>query len=157
MSSALVPNVELRHPVIGESRRELARYDRHREIREQQAQVRHLALVGSSEVDTSIRLGVCDRTVHRIRHRDELNDYRPPLPEPAVSDQRAEQLEGTAEFALHLAFLLRDEDPNLVWEVLSRLDRQQLQELAVIALAAVPINATREELYAWVEQLPGAC
>ncbi|OBJ65951.1 hypothetical protein [Mycobacterium asiaticum] len=151
----MMPNVELRHPVIGESRRELARYDRHREIREQHERVRHLALVGCSEVDSADRLGVCDRTIHRIRHRAEPDDYRPPLPEP--TDERAEQLEGTAELALHLSFLLRDEDPNLVWEVLGRLDRRRLQELTVIALAAIPLDMSRDELYSWVEQLSGAC
>lgn len=156
MTSAFMPAVERRHPIIGQCRSELALFDRHRDAREQHEQVRHLALVGESEVSTSVVVGVTDRTVHRIRHREPADDYRPPLPEPDVSDERIAELEGAAELALHLALLLRDEDPNLVWAILSRLSRRQLQEMLVIALATVRPDATAAELFDWVEDLPAA-
>lgn len=156
MTSAFMPAVERRHPIIGQCRSELALFDRHRDAREQHEQVRHLALVGESEVSTAVVVGVTDRTVHRIRHRESADDYRPPLPEPDVSDERIAQLEGAAELALHLALLLRDEDPNLVWAVLSRLSRRQIQEMLVIALATVRPDATAAELFGWVEDLPAA-
>lgn len=156
MTNAFLPAVEIRNPIIGKCRNELGLYDRHRDARERHEQARHLALVGQSEVSTAAVLGVCDRTVHRIRHREAPADYRPPLPNPDVSDERAAQLEGTAELALHLACLIREEDPNLVWSVLSRLPRRQLQELLVVTLSAVPVSATAAELFAWVEGLPAA-
>ncbi len=156
MSGAFLPSVEVRNPLIGQARSILGLYDRHRDERELHSQVRHLALVGRSEVSSSAIVGVCDRTVHRMRHREPPEDYRPPLPDPEVSEERAAELEATAELALHLAFLIRDEDPNLLWEFLSRLDRRRLQELAVITLAAVPVDAALSDLYSWVADLPAA-
>lgn len=146
------------HPAIAASRTELALYDRHRDSREQHLRARHLASVGTSDAEAAAILGVCDRTVHRIRHRETPAPHRPPLPDPTtVSDARATELEDTAQLALNLACLLREEDPNLVWGALSRLTRPQLQELTVIALAAVPIDGwSASELFAWVHNLPAA-
>lgn len=147
--------VEKLTPVLQQVRSELAYFDRHREEHERDRMVRHLALVGHSESQIAVAVGVSDRTVARIKHLG-LESERPTLPTSAVTDERAEQLERTAALVSHLAFLLRDEDPNLLWGFLSRLDRGQLQELAVVALAAIPIDATTDELFAWVNALPAA-
>jgi hypothetical protein len=54
---------------------------------------------------------------------------------------------------MDLACRLRDEDPQLVWEALELLDRSDLQELAVTALAALPVDSEISELFGWVEGL----
>ena len=144
------------HAAITASRRELAHYDRTRETREQHFRVRHLASVGNSDAETAVMLGICDRTMHRIRHREPPAPHRPALPHPD-DDARAAELDDTAQFVLNLACLLHEEDPNLVWGALSRLTRRQLQELAVVALAAIPINGwSATELFDWIHNLPAA-
>ncbi|OBK22528.1 hypothetical protein [Mycobacterium asiaticum] len=144
------------HPALRGARNALRHFDTDRDLHERRDRVHHLTRIGLSDDQIAARLDITDRTV--VRHRG-----KPPAPQrprlydgARVTDERARQLEDTADFALHLATVLRDEDPTVVWGSLCRLDRRQLQELAAVALAAIPVDMTRDELLAWVNQLPAA-
>lgn len=144
------------NPALRAVRQHLAHYDRNRDDLDQERRVRHLALVGASEVETAAVTGISASAIGRIRNREPEPD-RPGLPDSRVTDARAAELEDTADLALHLAMLLREEDPNLAWGTLSQLSRRQLQELTVVALAAIPINElSSRKLLAWVTDLPAA-
>jgi hypothetical protein len=131
------------HPTLKAARRELEHFDAHRELYERRQRVHHLTRIGG-------------RTV--ARHRDRPAPPQRPLlyDGAAVTDERAQQLEDAAELALHLAAVLREEDPTVVWGALSRLNYRQVREIAVIALAAIPVEMTQAELLAWVMDLPAA-
>lgn len=117
--------------------------------------VRRMADTGMSSTEIAAACGITRRAVDRLRAKDEPPG-RPTLPDSRVTDERAAELEDTAHLVTHLAFLLRDEDPNLTWGALCRLSRRQLQEFAVVALAAIPVEETEEDLYRWVTALPAA-
>lgn len=144
------------HPALRAARSELQHYETNRDLYERRDRIHHLAAIGLSDPEIAERVGVVDRTV--IRHRQAPpSPQRPRLYDGAgVSDERAQQLEDTADLALHLAAILRDEDPTVVWGSLIRLGHRQLQELAVIALSAIPVDMSRDELLAWVNDLPAA-
>lgn len=144
------------NPALRATRQHLAHYDRNRDDLDQERRVRHLALVGASEVETAAVTGISTNTVNRICNRPPEPD-RPQVPDGRVTDARAAELEDTADLALHLAMLLRDEDPNLAWGTLCQLDYRRLLELTITALAAIPINdLTPRKLFAWVNDLPAA-
>lgn len=138
---------------LREARIELAQFDTNRDQYELRRKVHHLTREGRSAQDIAAALGVTDRTVDRHRMKP-LPPQRPRLYDgQTVSDQRATDLEQCVDLALQLAAVLRDEDPTLVWGSLIRLDRRKLQELTVIALAAIPVDQTRQQLYGWIEGL----
>lgn len=56
----------------------------------------------------------------------------------------------------NLAAQLRDEDPAVVWDYLETLSGWELQRIAMIALAAVPVESPISEIFDWVTELPGA-
>lgn len=141
---------------LREARSELKHFDTNRDLYERRDRVHHLTRLGLSEEEISLAIGLSDRGVARHRAKPP-SPQRPRLYDGAsVSDDRAADLEGGVELVLQLATILRDEDPALVWGSLIRLDRRKLQELAVIALAAIPVDQTRQQLYAWVSGLPAA-
>lgn len=149
------------HPALIKARRDLAYFDTWRDTFELRDRVHALIRLGLTTDEIAKRLGVSDRTVQRLKHREPA-PQRPQLP-AGVDDSRAGEIEKTALLALRLAEILRDEDPNLVWTALSKLDRQALQELAVIALAAVQVpfgaesaEAVAEQMFSWVLELPVA-
>lgn len=145
-----------KHPALRGARRELARFDSNRDRYERRDRVHHLTRIGMSADEIAPIIGVTDRTVDRHRAKP-ATPQRPRLYDgAAVSDERAEDLEDGADLTLHLAAVLREEDPCLVWSTLTRLSRRKLQELAVIALAAIPVDMTQAELLAWVNALPAA-
>ncbi len=142
-----------KHPALRAARSELRHFDTYRDLYELRGKVQHLTQVGQSAEEIAVTLGVSDRTVQRHR-------LQPPPPQrpllydgASVSDERAEDLEAGADLALYLASVLRDEDPLVAWGTLSRLDRRKLQELTVIALCAINIHATKEQLLGWVRRL----
>lgn len=144
------------HPALRGARNALRPYDTDRDLHERRDRVHHLTRIGKSADEIAEIIGITDRTVNRHRAKPPA-PQRPRLYDGArVTEERAQQLEDTADFALHLATVLRDEDPTVVWGSLCRLDRRQLQELAAIALAAIDVDMTRDELLAWVNQLPAA-
>lgn len=66
------------------------------------------------------------------------------------SRSRQQHLEGVAIQAMNLAVMMRDEDPQLVWDVLTRLDDHQVRELAAVALAGLPVEGRVSEVFEWV-------
>lgn len=127
--------------------REVARVnpDRADMIRE----VHRLTEAGVSAENIGVLVGLSARHVVRIRQHQfqaaELPRYR-----YDDSEQRAEHLEQLVDTAVELAVRMRDEDPGLVWEVLSRMDRQHLIELTQVCLAGIPIDQTKQDLWGWM-------
>lgn len=60
-----------------------------------------------------------------------------------------------AQTVLHLASLLRDEDPAWVWAHVERTEPAELRRMLMTALAAIPVDQrTRDQLFEWVKELP---
>ena len=51
---------------------------------------------------------------------------------------------------MNLAVMMRDEDPQLVWDVLPRLADHQVRERAAVALAGMPVEGRVSEVFEWV-------
>lgn len=64
--------------------------------------------------------------------------------------------EKRAKVIADLANQVQDEDPAIVWEVLTSMPADELQRLLVFALAAIPTDQTVDQMFAWVRQLPVA-
>lgn len=133
---------------INEGRKEYRRFDWNRDRDEVVTEIHRLTRAGVSAKTIAGLVGMSDRNVQRIRSKGEPHAGRDRFD---VSDTRAQQLDRTADAVLDLACMVRDEDPQLVWDILCRLDRQPLQEMAVICLAAVPVERPKSELFAWIE------
>ena len=111
------------------------------------SEVHRLTKAGVSAMAIATLLGISHRQVQRIR------GCTPPTQrfyEFKTSDNRARELERTAEAAIDLACRIRDEDPQLVFRSLDLMDRQALMELAMILLAGFPIDLTVDEIFEWV-------
>jgi transposase len=146
----------IEHPALRESRHDIAQFDRHRDRFDRRTQVNRLDRINMPGSEIAARLGVTERTVERDRQRNRAEGVpqRPRLYNPELADdQRVAELEAATDLALRLAAVLRDEDVTIVWGALSRLDRRKLQELAVIALAAIPVDHTPTQLLGWVTEL----
>jgi hypothetical protein len=63
---------------------------------------------------------------------------------------------GRAHIVANLAAGVQDEDPTVVWDYLTALPANELQRLMMLALAAIPIDQTVAEMFAWVTELPNA-
>lgn len=61
-----------------------------------------------------------------------------------------------ARLVADLAVQLQDADPNTVWQYLTALPGAELQRIAMLALAAIPVDRTLNEIWAWVTELPAA-
>lgn len=145
-----------RHPALKTARSELAHFDKHRERYERRDRVHHLTKIGMTNREISSTMGILERSVDRCRSM-------PPVPErprlydgASASDKRVAELESAASLTLHLAAVLHEEDPTVVWGTLIRLSPRQVQEIAVIALAAIPVDMTESQLLGWVNELPAA-
>lgn len=67
------------------------------------------------------------------------------------------ELEERCRVVLDLAMQVQDMDVSIVWNVITAMNSRQLQELLMIALAAVPFEDKRiEDVWAWVTTLPDA-
>lgn len=53
-----------------------------------------------------------------------------------------------------LAEQVQDRDPSLVFDYLTVLPPAEIQRLLMLALAAIPVDQTVEEMFAWVCDLP---
>lgn len=138
-------------PALKASRRELEHFDSHRDLYDRRRRIQLLSGMGMEDMEIEQAMGLPRKSA--FYHKNQPPPpTRPLLYDSRVSDQRAEELESRADLALRLAVILRDEDPAIVWGTLCRLSRRELQELAVIALAAIPVDATRRELLGWVEE-----
>ena len=113
-------------------------------------EVHRLTAAGVSAMAISTLIGMSERHVQRLRGEE--------LPARGwyqfdKSLRRESKLERTADTVLNLACRIRDEDPELVFRALENLDGQDLLEVAMIALAAIPVDATKDELFGWAEEL----
>lgn len=63
---------------------------------------------------------------------------------------------GRAHLVAGLAWRVRDEDPQQVWNYLTVLPAEEVQRLLILALAAVTVDQTVEDMFAWVCDLPAA-
>jgi hypothetical protein len=64
--------------------------------------------------------------------------------------------ERRAHTVLDLAQQVQDEDPAVVWTVLTATPADELQRLLMFALAAIPMDRSIDDIYAWVRELPVA-
>jgi hypothetical protein len=114
------------------------------------AEVHRLTAAGVSAMAISTLLGMSERNVQRLR--GEAVPTRGWYSFDS-SQRRQSKLERTADTVLNLACRIRDEDPELVYRSLENLDQTNLLEVAMIALAAIPVEATKDELFGWAEEL----
>lgn len=116
-------------------------------------EVKRLNKAGVSQDTIAELMGMEVRQIVRICN-DQVAQPEPPKRfEFSDHKTRIDRLEKMADATLQLACLQRDEDPNLVWDALLQLDRQSLQELTAIALAAIPVDQPKSQLFAWVEEI----
>lgn len=144
------------HPLAAAVRnadRTYSRFDRHRDRNTLRRIITGLGAAGHSTADIANRVNLDTKQVRRIIN-GQVADQRPNPINPAdLTDQHCRQLERTADIAITLACRLRDEDPQIVWDALTHLDRGPLQELAVVLLAALPVNQPKNTIFAWVNQI----
>lgn len=74
---------------------------------------------------------------------------------PITGDTPADH-EDRAGLITDLAWQVQDSDPHVVWEYLTALPAAELQRLLMFSLAALPVDKTVHETWAWVKQLPTA-
>lgn len=142
------------HPALHAARKEQLQTYFRNALYWNRERVHSLTRAGYSQTEIAEQTGLSSRHVARLATKPELPDL--PTTDYTATDERVEDLEAGATLAVHLVGLLRDEDPALTWSTLSRLSRWDLQQLAVIALAMVPIDRTPGELFEWVLDLPAA-
>lgn len=135
--------------VIKSVDRDVARFNP--DLARLRAQVHRLTTSGVSAAKIADLVGISERHVQRIQshdHKETVTDV--PRYQYDDSDERAAHLDQLVNAAVDLALRVRDEDPGLVWEVLSRLDRTQLQELTQVCLAGIPVDQTKNEIWGWM-------
>ncbi|MDH6199237.1 hypothetical protein M2272_005905 [Mycobacterium frederiksbergense] len=64
--------------------------------------------------------------------------------------------ERRADLIGHLAWRLKDEDPRKVRDYLTAMPAVELQRMLMLALAAVPVDRSIDEVFGWVCDLPEA-
>lgn len=137
---------------VSDAENELYEFDRNVDRIQFVTAVQRLARNGASLGDLGAHFRKSPRTIQRAKC---VEVPQIPAHNPHITAERAAELEATAKTATALAFRLRDENPRVTWEALSKLDRQELQELAVVLLAAVPIDQSLTDMFAWVYPLGG--
>lgn len=73
-----------------------------------------------------------------------------------VLGQSATDYMSRAYMVADLAEQIQDRDTAVVWDVLTAVPAAELQRLLMLALAAVPIDKSLNEIYAWVCDLPAS-
>lgn len=145
------------HPLaiaVRDADRKYSRFDRHRDRETLRRIVTQLAAQGFTNAEIAPHVGLQTKQVNHITSGRINTSHKPaPVNPRDYSDRHCRQLEHTATIAIDLACRLRDEDPQIVWDALTALNRRHLQELAVIALAAIPVNTTKNEIFAWVNKI----
>lgn len=108
-----------------------------------------LLAAGCSTQTVSTLTGIHERQINRIQ-----NGQITTVPMRSVrwdhSEERAHHLAVTADAVLDMAVQIRDQDPALVWSALDKLGHQELIEVAMIALAAVPIDSPKSRIWEWL-------
>ena len=139
--AAAIKTVDRRHMAFDRDKAEL------------RAEIVRLSDAGVSATNIAVLTGLSDRHIVRIRNGHVAQQTPPRRYRFDHSDARADHLEKVARDVTDLACRLRDEDPQLVWETLELLDRNALQELTVVALAAMPVDSEMRGVFKWVEEL----
>lgn len=116
-------------------------------------EVNRLFKAGVSQGTIAELMGMEVRQITRMCNGQVKDVKAPPRHNIVVNDSRAARMESMVDAALELACMQRDEDPHLVWDALLRLDRQALQELTAIALAGLPVDQPKSQIFAWVEEM----
>lgn len=106
----------------------------------------------------------CDRSVTHYCGRYRLHSVIAKSGERCpMTDQRVVvtglsewDFELRAKLVADLAEQVQDADPQVVWTYLTALSAVEVQRLLVIALAAVPVDQTVGQMFAWVSSLPVA-
>lgn len=80
-----------------------------------------------------------------------LSEQRVPITGDSPSEYASR-----AKLVANLACQVQDEDPERVWHYLTSLPATELQRLAMVALAAVPVEQTVADMFSWVTDLPAA-
>lgn len=115
--------------------------------------------LSAAGVTAPVIAGVVGINIRNVERAKKL-----PLPEdiPALPDHRkvpadrAAELEKLAEIVTSLAFRLRTEDPRVVQHALSLLSSNVKDDLLIIALAGINVDAELTEIYSWLLDLPAA-
>lgn len=131
-----------------------SRFDRHRDRNQLRRTIIELHTLGHSTREISERTAIKPEQVRNIIAGRINPTHKPhPVNPPDMSEQHCRQLERTADAAINLACRLRDEDPQIVWDALRHMNRGDLQELAVVLLAALPVDKPKHHIFGWVYQL----
>lgn len=133
---------------VRKAERAYRRFDSGRDRTELLGEVHRLTKAGVSASTIARVVGMSDRQIQRLRattaEQQEWFKFD-------QSQRRQAKLEATALAALELACRLRDEDPQLVWMSLEAMERQAMQELTMILLAAAPVDRTVDQIFDWVQ------
>lgn len=116
-------------------------------------EVNRLSRAGVSHDTIAELMGMNVRQVIRIVNGHVAQPAPPPRYKFSTKQARVNRMESMADAALTLAFMQRDEDPQIVWDALVQLDRQALQELTAVALAAIPVDMPKSQIFAWVQEM----
>lgn len=117
-------------------------------------EVQRLSKAGVTHDTIAALMGLNPRQIVRICN-GQVSDVKAPQRSTfAVDDiDRQHRLEQTADAALQLAVMQRDEDPQLVWDALDKLDRHALQELTAVCLAGIPVDQPKSAIFGWVAEM----
>ena len=116
-------------------------------------EVNRLSRAGVSHDTIAELMGMNVRQVVRMCNGQVAEPKPPQRYNFSTQATRVNRLEAMADAALTLAFIQRDEDPQIVWDTLMQLDRHALQELTAVALAAIPVDMPKSQIFAWVEEM----
>lgn len=118
--------------------------------------IHSLTRAGYSAREIAGMVGITQRNVVRARKLPLPGDL-PKLPAPhEIRVDRASEMAKFAEIVTGLAFRLRDQDPRVVRQALRLLSRNTIEELFIVALAAIDVDSELTEIYSWVLDLPAA-
>lgn len=115
-------------------------------------EILRLTDAGVSAKAIAVLVGMSDRQVVRIRNNQVQQPRQSMSYEFDCSEIRAKHLDKVADSAIDVACRIRDEDPQLIYDALARMHKHDLIELAMVALAAMPVDQTKTEIFAWLEE-----
>ena len=116
-------------------------------------EIRRLDSIGVKRETIAELMHMTPRNIERIVGGQVRDVKAPKMHTYNKRAEHANKLERTAEATLELACRLRDEDPGFVYDVGQNLDRQSLIEMWMVALAAMPIDLPKSEVFRWVEEM----
>lgn len=115
-------------------------------------EINRLTDAGVSASTIAVLVGMSERHVVRIRNGQVKQPRQAAVYEFDTSEIRSKHLDKVADAAVDVACRLRDEDPQLIYDALARMERHDLIELVMVALAAMPIDKPKSQIFAWLEE-----